>query len=89
MSYARIIEDGCYIYPITGKAGIQIELFCGEKLDFIPDSILDMLLYKMSDEEIQERRKHGKVVRDLLKKDIYEEAPSEQKDFFEWRKKNV
>ena len=89
MSYARIIEDGCYIYPRSGKSGIQIELFPSEKLNFIPDTILDLLLYKMSDKELEERKMHGKEVRDMLLADKYEEATSEQKDFFEWRKKNV
>ena len=89
MSYARIIEDGCYIYPRAEKAGIQIELFPEEKLNFIPDSILDFILYKMSNQELEERRKHGKEIGNLLKTDKYEEASNEQKDFFEWRKKNV
>lgn len=89
MSYARIIEDGCYIYPKSGKAGIQIELFPEEELNFIPDSILDLILYKMSNQELEERISHGKAIRDLLKTDRYEEASNEQKDFFEWRKKNV
>lgn len=89
MSYARIIEDGCYIYPKSGKAGIQIELFPEEELNFIPDSILDLILYKMSDKELEERKKHGKEIRSLLKADRYEEASNEQKDFFEWRNNNV
>lgn len=85
MSYTRIVEDGCYIYPITDKAGIKVELF-PEELDFIPDSILDVILYKMSDKEIQERKMHGKEIIELLKLDKYEEASSNKKDFFEWRK---
>ena len=50
MSYARIIEDGCYIYPDTERAGIRIMFFPNEELDFIPDTILDFILFKMSDE---------------------------------------
>nr|DAG70198.1 MAG TPA: hypothetical protein [Caudoviricetes sp.] len=89
MSYARIIEDGCYIYPKAEEAGIQIELFPEEELNFIPDSILDFILYKMSNQELEERRKHGKETGNLLKMDKYEEASNEQKDFFKWREKNV
>ena len=39
MSYTRINEDGCYIYPESEKAGIRIIFFPEEELDFIPDSI--------------------------------------------------
>lgn len=87
MSYVRIIEDGCYIYPDTERAGIRIMFFPNEELDFIPDTILDLILFKMSDEELIKRKQHGKVVKDwITKKDIIP-LPEDKKDYFKWREK--
>ena len=44
MSYTRILEDGCYIYPNAEKAKVEIMFFPNEELNFIPDTILDVLL---------------------------------------------
>ena len=60
MSYTRILKDGCYIYP--EETGIRIMFFPNEELDFIPNSILDVILYKMSDKELQSRKEQGKLV---------------------------
>lgn len=90
MSYARIIEDGCYIYPEIDAAGIRIMFFPNEELDFIPDNILDVILSKMSDAEIKERKEHGEYIRSLLLLDNKYSTLSKNKNFFEWRKnKNV
>ena len=89
MSYARIIEDGCYIYPDTERAEIKIMFFPNEELDFIPDTILDFILFKMSDEELIKRKQHGKVVKDwITEKDIIP-LPENKKDYFKWRGKYV
>ena len=90
MSYARIIEDGCYIYPDTERAGIRIMFFPNEKLDFIPDTILDVLLWGISDEELNERRQHGKIVRDwIVENYVFTPLPEDKKSFFKWREKYV
>lgn len=86
MSYARVLEDGCYIYPNIEKGGLQIDFFPLEELDFIPDSILDVILAKMSDKEINDRRKHGNYIRSLLIEEKYTTLKKD-KDFFEWRDK--
>ena len=88
MSYTKIVEDGCYIYPEIDNAGIRIVFFPNEELDFIPDTILDVILSKMSDKEIKDRKKHGEYIRSLLVDDKYYTL-SKNKDFFEWRSKNV
>lgn len=88
MSYTRIIEDGCYIFPEVNKAGIRVMIFPNEELDFIPDTILDVILSKMSEKELQDRKLHGQYIRKLLADNQLQEA-SNNKDFFEWRKDNV
>lgn len=88
MSYTRIIEDGCYIFPEVNKAGIRVMIFPNEELDFIPDTILDVILSKMSEKELKDRQLHGQYIRKLLADNQLQEA-SNNKDFFEWRKDNV
>ena len=88
MSYTRINEDGCYIYPESEKAGIRIMFFPEEELDFIPDSILDVILSKMPEQELFERKKHGNYIKNLILENKIDEI-SKNKDFFEWRKNNV
>lgn len=87
MSYKRITEDGCYIYPDTEKAGVRIMFFPNEELDFIPDTILDVLLSGMSNEELNERIQHGRIVRDWIIKRYPIPLPEDKKDFFKWREK--
>lgn len=88
MSYTRIIEDGCYIYPEVESAGVRVMFFPNEELDFIPDTILDVILARMSEEELRERKLHGEYIRELLAKRDFNNA-SKNKDFFEWRENNV
>lgn len=87
MSYTRILEDGCYIYPEAGKAGIKIAFFPNEELNFIPDCILDIIISKMTDEELIQRRRHGNLIRELISKENPKELAIEEKDFFKWREK--
>lgn len=89
MSYKRITEDGCYIYPDAEKAGVRIMFFPDEELDFIPDTILDVLLSGMSNEELNERIQHGRVVRDWIIEGHPIPLPEDKKDFFKWREKYV
>lgn len=83
MSYGRIVESGFYAYPEVDKAGIRIVYFPNEELNFIPDSILDTILYKMNDKELSDRIKHGKYIAEIIK-----DETSYEKDFFKWREKN-
>lgn len=85
MSYTRIIESGSYIYPT--KNGIEVMFFPDEDLEFIPDTILDVILSKMPDEELQDRKLHGEYIIQLNSKQ--EKVVSGDKDFFEWRERNV
>lgn len=68
MSYTRFLEDGCYIYP--EETGIRIMYFPNQELSFIPNSILDVILYKMSNEELQDRRKNGRLILTKMQFDI-------------------
>lgn len=88
MSYTRILEDGCYIYPEAEKAGIRIAFFPNEELDFIPDSILDVLISTMTEEEILQRKKHGEAIKKIISTNNLKNLSVEEKDFFKWRKKN-
>lgn len=87
MSYTRILEDGCYIYPEVDKAGIRIAFFPNEELDFIPDCILDIIILKMTDEELMQRKEHGKLIKELISNADLRERAIEEKDFFKWREK--
>lgn len=92
MSYGRIVEDGCYIYPKVDSDGIEVVYFPDEELTFIPDSILDFILFKMSDKELSDRRIHGQYIKSLI--DNIESGNNladykKNKDFFRWRDKNV
>lgn len=92
MSYGRIMEDGCYIYPKIDSNGIEVVYFPDEELNFIPDSILDFILFKMSDKELSARKAHGQYIKNLIS-DIESNDNlanyKNNKDFFKWRDKNV
>ena len=87
MSYTRILEDGCYIYPESEKAGIKIAYFPDEELDFIPDCIFDVLVSKMTEKELLQRKKHGEAIRNKISTNNLKELSTEEKDFFKWREK--
>ena len=67
MSYIRPLEGnaGLYIYPEQG--GINFCSFPQHNSFFLPDECLDILLSRMSDEELHKRKKHG----NLLLKSLY------------------
>lgn len=86
MSYIRPLEHnaGLYIYPESG--GIRFLSF-PEKSDIIfPDEMLDILLLKMSNEEILNRRKHGQFLLESLEKEDFNTF-SDNKDFWKEDKK--
>lgn len=69
MSYIRPLEDnaGLYIYPEDG--GIRFASFPNRSGEVFPDEMLDILLLKMSDEEILNRRRHGLFLLDTLEEE--------------------
>lgn len=84
MSYARIIDDGFYVYPTD--EGIQFDFvpMRGVERTFIPDVFLDLLLSKMRKEELEDRIKHGKELSKAIKNERYGEAYN-KRNFFDWR----
>lgn len=89
MSYIRPLEDnlGLYIYP--EDKGIRFMSFPQHNNEIVLDEMLDILLSKMSTEEINERRHHGIFLLSTLSNQDYDMF-KRNKGFFNYKeaKKN-
>lgn len=72
MSYIRPLENkAClYIYPESGQ--IRFMSFPNHHNEAIPDEMLDVLLAKMSSDEIGNRQKHGEILLKALDNEDYD-----------------
>jgi hypothetical protein len=74
MAYIRPLEyneAGLYIYP--EYYGVNFLSFPNHSGEVIPDEMLDILLAKMKDNEIQKRRNHGNLLLESLSNNNYED----------------
>lgn len=96
MSYTRPKLDSSYMYPTeceTGQEGIRIDYFPKKENDcmpdFIPDSLLDVLLAAMQEDhtdELEQRIKHGQFLLKFLRKKKIKTA-LKFGNFWEWSDK--
>ena len=72
MSYIRPLENNSclYIYPEDG--GIRFMTFPEHFNEMIPDEMLDVLLSKMSEDEILKRKQHGHYLLKALNNGDYD-----------------
>ena len=73
MSYIRPLENNAclYIYPNI-EGGVHFMAFPEHFNETIPDEMLDILLYKMSNEELERRRKHGSILLKALNEEDFD-----------------
>jgi hypothetical protein len=87
MAYMRPLDDDAGLYFFPDDEGIRFLCFPQHSGETIPDEMLDILLSKMSNEEIARRKKHGDVLLKLLKNgdnDTYNKNKSFFKEDKEW-----
>lgn len=88
MSYIRALEynsAGLYIYPEDNR--IRFMSFPEHNNETIPDEMLDVLLSKIPDDELERRRKHGAILLKALAEDdmdFYKENKNFWKEDRQW-----
>ena len=82
MSYIRPLEGnaGLYIYPQSD--GINFCSFPHYSGFVVPDECLDVLLARMDNEEVDERREHGKLLLKALFNQDFDEY-KKNKSFYD------
>ena len=88
MSYIRALHRGLGLYIYPEDNGIRFASFPESTTTWFPDEMLDILLANMDNEELQQRKKHGDVLMDILEKKnnkLWEENKNFWKEDGKWQ----
>ena len=72
MSYIRPLENNSCLYIYPEEGGIRFMTFPDHSNETIPDEMLDILLARMSEKELLQRKQDGYILLKALNNEDYD-----------------